>query len=542
MIGTSGYTPEVLEWIQPMAPNSDEARIHEAQREASYRARPCRRKLLYLSLALLILLSGCAGLPSDTASAIGRTPPAHPLIYTFLLSAQQRLRDIAGDFSVGKRGADTGIPVLPGEKIEIFASGSAGILPGGKQSGPAGTLTCNAAALPYPDFPCYSVIYSVGIAGQVGGVGAHVGFNPTTAGNLFLGVNASNVANNTGAFHITVLIVPAKTMAGLWNSPEEGFLVQGAGLQLSAYVFAQHASITDVEFTAAIAGQAPVPICRAVSSGNDLYTCHWDLTLHGTYLHNGPFTLGFTINGNTGDGSVLATGVNPDGTRSGTIRYILPQPNTYYAGYAAMALDQRQPVAFQKVTGQWTVPQAHCSAGETSLSATWVGMTSDATDKSLLAQLGSDSDCQAGDPQYYLWWETFPDPAVPLDLPLQPGDSVTAAVSFQHSTFSLSIDAPREGDHFSTTHAGNAFDTSVAECIVEAPTIVDNPASNTGHLAQLTDFGTESISCLLNQNKPIASGPQDILYQMQTDTGIAKATASSLDQAGSTFTVQWHHG
>jgi hypothetical protein len=51
-----------------------------------------------------------------------------------------------------------------------------------------------------------------------------------------------------------------------------------------------------------------------------------------------------------------------------------------------------------------------------------------------------------------------------------------------------------------------------------------------------------SIFCQLNNNEPIANGPEDILYQMQTDTGIAKATTSDLDQAGSTFTVQWHHG
>jgi hypothetical protein len=131
---------------------------------------------------------------------------------------------------------------------------------------------------------------------------------------------------------------------------------------------------------------------------------------------------------------------------------------------------------------------------------------------------------------------------VPLDLPLRPGDSVTATVTFQQGKFHLVIDDPKERAHFSTTQTGQVSDTSVAECIAEAPTIIDNPATNGGHVAQLTNFGTVSIFCQLNNNEPIANGPEDILYQMQTDAGIAKVTTSNLDQAGSTFTVQWHHG
>ena len=104
------------------------------------------------------------------------------------------------------------------------------------------------------------------------------------------------------------------------------------------------------------------------------------------------------------------------------------------------------------------------------------------------------------------------------------------------------IDNPKERAHFSTTQAGQVSDTSVAECIAEAPTIIVDPATNRGHVAQLTNFGTVSIFCQLNNNQPLADGPEDILYQMQTDAGTAKATTSDLDQAGSTFTVQWHHG
>lgn len=222
------------------------------------------------------------------------------------------------------------------------------------------------------------------------------------------------------------------------------------------------------------------------------------------------------------------------------VRYVESQPNYTYAGYAAM--DFTRPAAYQKVTGRWTVPPAQCSPGENSLSAIWVGMTSGASDQSLLAQLGTYSGCQAGTPMYSMWWETFPAPSVLIDRPLQPGDTVTATVAFQQGGFQLSIDAPKEGVHFSTTQAGKVSDTSVAECIVEAPTILYDPVKNTGQIAQLTNFGQTSIRCQLNNNEPIADGPQDVVFQMQTNAGISKAVTSALDQAGTTFTVQWHHG
>ena len=502
----------------------------------------CRKVLLYLPLALLVFLAGCAGAASEAVPSLNENPPAHPVTYRLLLPAQQKLRDISGDFSVSKRGADTGILILPGEKVEILASGSADIQPDKQPSGPDGILTCDTSAMPEPSLPCYSIIYSIGITGRAGEVGTHTDFSPTTIGNLFLGVNASNAVSDASTFLITVVVVPSGTVAGVWATPEDGFTVQGTTMSLSAYIFAQNVTIEDVEFTAAAAGQAPVSICQAYSNGGDTYSCQWIWAGHGyDYLHNGQFILGFTINGNTMSGKALTPTVNPDGTRTGNVRYVFQQPNTYYAGYAATALGQQQ-MTYQKVTGQWMVPQAHCTPDETSLSAVWVGITSDTTDNSLLAQLGTDSDCQAGTPRYYLWWEAFPDPSVPLDLPLQPGDRVTASVAFQHNIFYLRVDVPREGDHFSTTHPGQTSDTSVAECIVEAPTIIDNLATNIGHIAQLTDFGTVSVSCRLNQGKPIAEGPQNILYQMQTDGGTPKATTSPLDPAGTTFTVQWHHG
>ena len=506
----------------------------------SFASKSCRLMLLHVPLVVLLFLSGCTGIGSSSLPASLKFP-AQPINRKFDLSARQGLRDRAGNFSVHAGGADTGIAVLPGEKVEIIASGSASTQPGGKQTGPEGVPGCSSSAMPEPALPCYSVIYSVGSSGRAGEVGKHAEFNPATIGDLFLGINAPDLASNAGSFHIRVLVIPPGKFAGLWNGLEDRFIVQGTNMTLSVQVFAQNATVEKVQFTVTVPGQAAVTVCETIASGEDTYTCVWGLRLNGNYLHNGQFTLGFSLSGSSNGWGSPESAVNPDGTRTGIARYVLTQPNGFYAGYAATDLASKT-AAYQKVTGHWTVPEAHCIPGTISLAAIWVGITSDASDRSLLAQLGTVSGCDAGTPTYFMWWEMFPAPSVPLDQPLQPGDSITASVAFQQGRFQLTIDNPSEGVHFSTTHPGAVTDTSVAECIVEAPTIIDNPTTGQGHIARLTNFGKVRIQCQLNDHRPIADGPQDIVYQMDTKGGTPKATTSSLDAAGSTFTVYWHHG
>jgi hypothetical protein len=491
-------------------------------------------RLLFPSvlLAAVICLTSCNQLPWSAPKV-----PVQPLTYKFALSSEQALRDATGDFAVHHSSADSGIAVMPGEKVEIFASGSAMIRSAGSWLSPSGIASCRKASMPEPALPCYSVIYSVGIAGRAGEVGAHVGFNPAMAGNLFFGINAPDLVANLGSFTMTVVVIPAGTFTGMWLASAHTSLIQGTSTMLEAYVFAQNTSITTVQFMVTMPGQAPMPACSARPAGGDVYACTWDLTLNGALLHNGPVTLGFTVQGSW-HGGAAKTLVNPDGLHTAIVRYTVPQNTSIYAGYAATNLTGQ--AAYEKVTGHWTVPHASCSPGETSASSIWVGMTSGASDQSTLAQLGADSDCMGGMPQYYLWWEMYPAPSVPLDAAVLPGDSITATVAFQQNQFQLSIVDLQAQYHFSTSKPGKASDTSIAECITEAPTVVDS-VTNQSHVAQLTNFGSVSISCQLNNNEPVASGPQDVVYQMKTADNLAKATVSNLDQAGSTFTVQWHH-
>jgi hypothetical protein len=501
--------------------------------------RPSHQKIwIYLLLLALLFLAGCTEVFPKATPFSNLHIPTSPVRHKFDLSTRQGLRDIVGDFSVREHGADTGITVFPDEKVEIFASGTASV--SGKQLGPEGVSTCHELTMPESSLPCYSLIYSIGIKGLAGEVGTHAGFNPSTIGNLFLGMNAPNLASNTGVFHLLVLIIPPRTFTGLWATPESGFAVQGTHMKLSAYVFAQDATVTIVQFALVQVGQAETPICNGYKSGVDMYTCDWNIRLpDGTHFKNGPVRLNFTLKGSTSDGASLAIVGSPDGVRTGTVTYAVTQPTDIYAGYAAM--DLTQPISYQKVIGRWTVPSAQCSPGETSDAAIWVGMTNATSSQGVLAQLGTESGCLASTPIYSIVWEMYPAPSVRLSQPLQPNDDVTASVTFQNGKFRLSIDVPNEGVHFSTIQEGKVTDTSDAECIVEAPTRVDDPATNKGHVLPLTNFGQVSVHCQLNNDEPIAGGPQDVLYQMQTGAGVPKASTSSLDQTGTTFTVQWHH-
>jgi hypothetical protein len=497
-----------------------------------------------IPLAVLLLLSGCGG-------AIGPAPntsifpniPTQSSIHEFDLPAQQQLRDITGALSVRQRGADTGILVVPGERIQIFATGTAYINSTTYPSGPDGDAICEAANAPILNLPCDSVIYSIGFTGTAHEVGKQTTFIATTTGNLFLGVNASHVKSNAGSFHIKLLSLPRGTVEGLWDGLDNGFTVQGTSIKLSAHIFPQNVSINKVQFILLSPGKAAMPICDisapdSSDSARADYSCDWGFRTGVTYQVNGSITVGFTIYYGNQQQS-LKQMINPDGVRSGVMRYAKTVQSSNYAGYDTTDMNTDNGKN-QNVSATWKLPQIPCRPGETSAVGVWVGMTNGASDRSLLAQLGSGSVCDAGDLFYYLWWEMYPAPPVLIDTAEHPGDIISARVAFQDGHFQLSIDDPNAGVHFSTTKPGKASDTRFAECIVEPPFHVDNQVTNSGHLEALPNFGNIRVTCHAN-NGPIGTGPQNEIFQMIQNSGDAKATTSPLDKDGATFTVKWHH-
>lgn len=492
--------------------------------------KPVKLQLLVLLLCTLLFAS-CNEAP---APSFHMTIPTQAALHRFDLSARQGLRDPLNDLATRRKtGADTHIVVGSGTKVEIFASGQANVKGDGSQLGPAGTTSCANKTLPQPNLPCYAVLYSIGMSSPAATVGNHVEFIAPQDGNIFLGINAPNLTANSGAYHITVVTIPRGTAIGLWNTPDTSFLIQGTSVTLAMQAFALNNPIDSVEFTASMPGQAATTICEITkASANNTYTCRWDLAFRNGFLHNGTLSFGFNIRTQTGN---LLT--NPDGTRSGTARYVFTERSDIYAGYDAGNFNQ--PATNNAVKATWTVAAAHCSFGENSLSAVWVGLSSRSSDNSLLAQTGITIGCENGVPQYQGWWEMYPSPSVTLNQTILPNDTITAGTTYSGGAFVLTLDDVQRGWHFSTTQTGGrASDTRFALCVVEAPSLID-PTTNQATVASLTNFGSINVTCQVN-GQPLGNGPQNDIFQMASG-GIPKATTSPLDSTGSQFTVQWQH-
>jgi hypothetical protein len=317
--------------------------------------------LLSALLIMPLLFSACDG----NVATMQFQAPSSPSIHRFDLSANQGIRDILGDLTTRGGGSDTGIALFPGEKVEIFATGSAIVGVHHTVSGPQGNADCQQSSVPEPTLPCYALLYSVTATGKAAEVASHVAFVATTEGNLQLGFNTSAKSKNNGVFHIAVVVIPQGTIFGMWTAPLSNFMVQGTSVDLSVHIFAPANVVHDVRFTASLSGAAPVTICQGVSVDGANYTCQWNARPQGNYLHNGRVTFGFILD--TRQGKSL---MNPDGIRSGIVRYVVTQQNDIYAGYAAT--DFAHPISHKKISAQWSIPRAKCSFAETSLSAVWV--------------------------------------------------------------------------------------------------------------------------------------------------------------------------
>ncbi len=116
-----------------------------------------------------------------------------------------------------------------------------------------------------------------------------------------------------------------------------------------------------------------------------------------------------------------------------------------WAGYAICAEPQSDCSAFEAVqgsvtyvTGSWTVPRITTAYGYGSQScsdqentwydaATWIGI--DGLFSNTVEQTGTSSDCFYGQTSYYAWYEFYPAASSPVDITVNPGDSITASVT-----------------------------------------------------------------------------------------------------------------
>ncbi len=214
-----------------------------------------------------------------------------------------------------------------------------------------------------------------------------------------------------------------------------------------------------------------------------------------------------------------------------------------WSGYAvAGAID-----SVTSVSASWVVPAAICGGSEpkTGYAAFWVGI--DGYNSDTVEQTGTDSDCSSGTPAYYAWYEFYPEPSYEIiHFSVEPGDSISASVTYSGSEFTVSVKNERTGKTYAKTERVSGAKRSSAEWIAEAP------SSNQGVLP-LSDFGTVFLgqnstgvsgtneATIDSRSDPIGGFPSSSVESitMMGDDQNMEATPSALSSDKSSFSVQW---
>ena len=199
------------------------------------------------------------------------------------------------------------------------------------------------------------------------------------------------------------------------------------------------------------------------------------------------------------------------------------------------------------VAGAWTQPSVVCPGKKLEQSAFWVGIDGYLKSDSNVEQVGTDSDCTKGTKRvpshavYYAWLEMVPAALVPLDpttFPVVPGDALSAGVSVVGSIYTLSIsDATQHWSYSTPELAATPLPlNSSAEWIAEAPC-----SGSSCKVLPLADFGSVTFTGATVNGGPVnAAGLTDDLITMAKNKKASpKASTSSLDGTGHSFTVTW---
>jgi hypothetical protein len=209
-----------------------------------------------------------------------------------------------------------------------------------------------------------------------------------------------------------------------------------------------------------------------------------------------------------------------------------------WSGYAATG------TGFTNAQGSWVVPKVSCAKTLEAYSAFWVGIDGYSSDT--VEQTGTMSLCFLTEPEYYAWYEFYPAASVEItSVPVTPGDTISASVTYNGSDFTITITNETTGKTYSKSGTVSGAQRSSAEWIAEAP-------SSTSGVLPLADFGTVSFgddyTGVVNTNYatddsitgPISDfGTAVEEITMVSSKGKTEAVPSALSTDGSSFTVAW---
>ena len=194
--------------------------------------------------------------------------------------------------------------------------------------------------------------------------------------------------------------------------------------------------------------------------------------------------------------------------------------NGHWSGYAVTGAAG----TMTSVTSNWVQPRIDYSVP--GYAATWVGL--DGVNDNTVEQIGTTAESVGGLPTYFAWYEMTggvnPAP-VPFTKPLEPGDNLTASVTYAADNYTLYLRDLTEG-WSQTVHVQADYDNSSAEIVVETPT--DN-----GYPYPLTQFGYVDFFGNSVNGQPLNSTAADTNgYTMDDPDGGGVALPSATDAQG----------
>jgi hypothetical protein len=236
-------------------------------------------------------------------------------------------------------------------------------------------------------------------------------------------------------------------------------------------------------------------------------------------------------------GSLLAVGVW-SGAQAASAAIAPEATSENWAGYVATASAGSS--GFERVSGSWVQPSADASAGDGD-SAFWVGLGGSGQSASL-EQIGTQSDVTGGQAIYYAWYELVPAAPVTINVPIHPGDHISASVTVQGSNVTVALSNQTTGGSYTNTLQMNDPDTSSAEWIAEAPSASDGQGGL--QPVALADFGTVNFSGATataddGHTGPISDGEWTSQPVALSSVSAAGAQPSPVSSDGSSFSVAW---
>jgi hypothetical protein len=252
--------------------------------------------------------------------------------------------------------------------------------------------------------------------------------------------------------------------------------------------------------------------------------------------------------------------INAVGASAQTVK-AQQQQSENWAGYVVQS---KAGQGYSSVSGSWTQPSVSASAGQ-GYSAFWVGLGGASDQSQSLEQVGTSADVVDGQTQYYAWYELVPAAETRLNLAIHPGDHISAKVTVNGTSVTVSLSDQTTGKSVTKTLQMSNPDTSSAEWIAEAPaaasqagayqvlpladfgkvSFTNASATAGGHTGSISDpdwnvqevhLSPSNSAALLGPGRFVSSTPGLAGMAAQSSAG---ATPSNLSSGGSAFSVSY---